>query len=305
MRYVPSERLRSPGADPASIPQGFRQEREHPAFNARESSVYSYLSIIRAGEVEGMRFNLGPLSADHFVGEVEPAIDPTEGPRRNITWQPLFRQDVPEGWQRNNIPGSFRRMGFAVVEPTGAYDISWTQHARRHKRKWEKQEDWIIRDVTLDEFLKAYWKSPKDPVLKYMMSDFLKKKVKAHGPLIRLVGAVRKANPSFVGAAFAFTDTPEISSSSHSISFVRKEAVDCSAGTGLIDFWFRHAQEKGIKWLNFGNFWAPGSPGEWVGFSEFKAQFGVYLIDQPPRLVKKAGTWKVWWNNLWNKKPAR
>lgn len=304
MRYAPSERLCSPGADPASLPRGFRLEREHPAFITREIVVYPYLSSLRAGEVEGIRFNLGPFLTDHFIGDTEPSLDATEGPLRNVCWQPFSRHDVPNGWTRQVIPGSFRRIGFAVVEPSGAYDAAWTQHARRHKRRWEKQTDWVIRDITLDEFIKAYWKSPKDPVLKFMMSDFLKKRVRGHGPLVRLVGAAKKEDPSFIGAAFAFTDAPELAQSSHSISFVRREAEAVSAGTGLIDFWFRHAQEKGIKWLNFGNFWAPGCPGEWVGFSEFKAQFGVYLVDQPPRLVKRVGTWQAWWNHLWTKKPT-
>lgn len=302
MRYAPSERLRAPGANPASLPPGFRLEHADEGFIRRETLAYPYTNHVRAGNVHGMRFTLGPFISEHYTGEEEPVVDPQAGPRRNVCWQPLYRRDVPEGWSKQFVVGSFQRIGFAKIEPAGAYDAEWTQHARRHKRRWEKQDEWVLRDVALDEFVRAYWKSPKDPVLKFMMSDLLKKKVKAHGPLIRLVGAVRKADPSFVGAAFAFTDVPELSLSSHTISFVRKEAVASSAGTGLIDAWFRHAQERGITWLNFGNFWAPGSPGEWVGFSEFKAQFGVFLVDRPPRLVKRVGTWKALWRYLRNKK---
>ncbi len=305
MRYVPSERLRGPGTDPALLPPGFRQEHSHEAFVERETTAYSYTRPVQAGPAAGMRFNIGPLISEHFTGEEEPAMDALLGPKRNICWQPLYRHDIPEGWTRQFIVGTFNRIGFAVVEPSGAYDVAWTQHARRHKRRWEKQENWVLRDITLDEFIRAYWKSPKDPVLKFMMSDLLKKKVKAHGPRIRLVAAVKKTEPDFIGAAFAFTDVPELSLSSHTISFVRREAEAASAGTGLIDAWFRHAQERGIKWLNFGNFWAPGSPGEWVGFSEFKSQFGVFLVDRPPRLVKRVGTWKGLWEHLWSKKPTR
>jgi len=292
MRLILSGRLLAPGAAADALPHGFQPERAHPAFNAREAAPFRYLAAVQAGDAAGLRWRLGPLVTDQFAGDTEPAIEDHAGPRRNIVWQPLFRTDVPAGWRPQRLgKASFRRIGFAHMEGPAVYDRTWTQHARRHKRRWEQQTEWTVRDLSLPEFLAAYKQSPKDPVLKFMMGGLLKKKVQGHGPLVRLVGAVRRNDPSFIGAGFAFTDVPELAQSVHTISFVRREAMPASAGTGLIDAWFQHCAERGIRWLNFGNFWAPGDPAEWIGFSEFKAQFGVHLVDRPFRLSRRAGRW--------------
>ena len=104
--------------------------------------------------------------------------------------------------------------------------------------------------------------------------------------------AVRKNDPTDIGAGFAFVDVPEAKQSIHTISFVQTHAKETSAGTGLIDYWFKHGLKTNLKYLNFGNYWAPGCPAEWIGFSEFKAQFGVTFIEHPNTLGRWAGNLK-------------
>lgn len=292
MQRFPSDRLLSYATLPQTLPPGFAIDRESEAFIDREIGSLPRFSKINAGGVVGMRFRLGPLVVDHFVGDVEPQIDLTEGPRRRISWQPTIRTDVPPGWSEPLTQNALKRSGYARLTGALDYDKTWTQHARRHKRAWEKQTDWEIREVALQPFLDAYWKSPKDPVLKGMFIHFLRKKVEGQGNHVHLAAVVRRNRPEEIGAGFAYVDVPELKQSNHTVSFICAAAKDSSAGNGLIDYWFKHGIATGLEYLNFGNYWAPGCPREWLGFSEFKAQFGVTFIDHPNQRVRWAGTWK-------------
>ena len=49
------------------------------------------------------------------------------------------------------------------------------------------------------------------------------------------------------------------------MSFHTDAAKAVSAGTGLMDHWFQHAQQTGIRYLEFGTFWTPGEPNSWKG----------------------------------------
>ncbi len=291
MRGIPSDRLLAFHGDTV-LPPDFRLDRETEAVVDREVRVYRQFQKVRAGGAVGFRFRLGPVVTDYFVGNREPTVDPKEGPLRRVTWQPTSRNDIPPGWRPSLIRNTLKRSGFTRLDGSPDYRKTWTQHARRHVRKWEQQTEWEIREVELRPFLEAYWKSPKDPVLKGMFKHFLKKKVEADGPLVHLAAAVRRSKPEEIGAGFAFVDAPEANMSIHAISFIRGMAKDSSAGHGLIDYWFQHARKTGIAYLNFGNFWAPGCPGEWLGFSEFKSQFGITFIEHPNTLGRWAGTLK-------------
>lgn len=292
MQRFPSDRLLSYVTQPQTLPPGFALDRQCEAFIDREITSLPRFSKIIAGGVVGMRFRLGPVTVDHFIGDVEPTIDALKGPRRRITWQPTVRADIPPGWSEPITKNALKRSGFARLDGSSDYDKTWSQHARRHKRAFEKQIEWEIREVGLKPFLDAYWKSPKDPVLKGMFSHFLRKKVEGQGNRVHLVAVVRRSNPVEIGAGFAYVDVPEIKTSVHTVSFICAPAKNSSAGHGLIDYWFKHGLATGLEFLYFGNYWAPGCPREWLGFSEFKVQFGVTLIDHPNQRIRWAGTWK-------------
>lgn len=290
MRGVPSERLLA--FHTANVlPPGFRLDREVESVVDREIKVYKQFTKVNAGGVIGFRFHLGPFVTDYFIGDREPVFDAKKGPLRRVTWQPTSLKSIPSGsgWRESLMRNMLKRSGYARLDGSPEYDKTWTQHARRHKRKWEQQTEWEIREVELEPFLEAYWKSPKDPVLKGMFKHFLRKKVQANGPLVHLAAVVRRSNPTEIAAGFAFVDAPEAKMSTHTISFIRNVAKDTHAGNGLIDYWFKHCLKNGIEYLNFGNFWAPGCPSDWLGFSEFKAQFGVTFIEHPNAVGMWAG----------------
>ncbi len=292
MRYIPSDRLLIFNSGQQVLPPGFEMERACEAVVDKEVRVYKRFKKVLAGKAVGFRFQLGPVIVDHFVGDAEPHISAHEGPLRRVTWQPTTRRDLPSGWHETISKSPLKRSGFVQVDGRSDYDKTWTQHARRHKRNWLKQDQWEIREIGLQAFLDAYWKSPKDAILKALFTHFLRKKVEAHGPYVHLAAVVKKGKPEEIGAGFAFVDMPEAKQSVHTISFVHRAAKDSSAGTGLIDYWFQHAVKNKIEFLNFGNYWAPGCPADWIGFSEFKAQFGITLIDHPNQVARFAGTWK-------------
>jgi len=286
------------------LPEGFTPHRAFAEVLEREASLTPRTHLISDNTNAGIGWQLGPVYFQMYLGDNEPKIDP-EGRKSRIHWQPLLRQDRPKGWHRAWLDFRIRMTGVAPIKDPEHYEKAWTDHARRHRNKWlkEKGTQWEIITPAYDEFAAAYKKSKKDAALKWMFLSQLKDKLQIHGPLVRLFGIRRKAehyqphNP--IVAGFACIDAPEAKSSLHFISFIHESVKKTPIGTGLMDEWFRTSIPLGIRFLDFGVFWAQGDPRSWQGFSQFKAQFGIHLIRYPLPLARWTGKWR------WKQQPIR
>lgn len=184
-----------------------------------------------------------------------------------------------------------KQWGYVCLQNLETYCESWSEHAQRHRKKFLAQNEWHIEKIGLNAFLAAYRRSPKDYLLMTLFSGHLKNKMKAHGQLVHLF-VTKKKGIGDIGAGLAVLDIPEIRSSLHVISFIHPDAQKYSVGVGLIDHWFKHCFASRLQFLDFGCFWAPGSPKEWIGFSNFKAQFGTRLYSRPPSVYTLVGSIK-------------
>ena len=230
-----------------------------------------------------MRWRHGPLSFEGYESDEEPVI--TEGPARMVIWQPLTRKDKPTGWHRSFIQMNFRRTGVAEITDPDHYTAGWSDHAKRHLRKWLRTQPYRIEETQdLDEFVRAHRATQKLWLIKSDFIRIVERRKVVHGDDTRLFVA-RNVDGGVV-AGFAAIDLPTQNQSHHLISFIHAEAEHTSVGTGLMDHWFKHAIARGIRFLDFGVFWTFGDPLDWRGFSRFKSQFGIHYIHRPNPLVK-------------------
>lgn len=260
----------------------------------RDCSEHSHLSMVGTRETPGLRFTFRPFCWEEFNTKNEPPL-PTDGPKRIAFWQPLYLETKSENpWKRPPffMPKSIvKQWGYVCLQNLETYCESWSEHAQRHRKKFLAQNEWHIEEIGPDAFLAAYRRSPKDYLLTTLFSGHLKNKMKAHGPLVHLFAAKKKETGN-IGAGLAVLDIPEIKSSLNIISFIHPCAQKHSVGVGLIDHWFKHGLANGFQFLDFGCFWAPGSPKEWIGFSNFKAQFGTRLYTRPTSVYTWVGSMK-------------
>jgi hypothetical protein len=269
------------------IPTEYTHYRTSKEFLDREERAKkNYFTIGEKGKY-GQHWKIGPWHLENYYGDNEPMLD-KEGPFRMVVWQPITLKEKPKGWFRLRVGVAIQRTGFVDLKD-GVNPGLWTNHAQRHLKKWLKsQDEWEIFEPTLEEFITAYRKSPKDIILKLMFIDILKKEIKAHKKNVRMFCG-RKKETGEIEAGFVALDIPEVKQSLHLISFLHNSAKDSPLGYGLINYWFNSIIEKGFRFADFGIFWKKGDPRSWRGYSRFKSQFGTQFVDYPKPLVRWTG----------------
>ncbi|MBI2485062.1 hypothetical protein HYW18_02870 [Candidatus Uhrbacteria bacterium] len=261
--------------------------RSNADFLRRDIGEGGRFYFVGTEEAPGVRAAFGPIVREEYEGDNEPMIE--EGPFRPISWRTHMHARVPAGWRKGRIAPIIRRHGFVDVQEVGdCRDRYWSAQAKRHERAWMKeQREWQMVEPTLEEFIAGMRATDKDILFKAMFIDSLRRIARGHGGLLHLRALRRADGPLEVG--LATVDVPECRLSFHHIAFTLPSARASSAGTGLIMEWFDRAMAQKLHALHFGVFWAPGSPKDWKGFSRFKAQFGVQMMDLPHPLVRWAG----------------
>ena len=267
----------------ASYPEREVTYRMHPAYMARENSGMAKAKIIGREGCWGSRWYHGPLCFERFTGDVEPEVV-KDGIWRLMVWQRVHRTDRPKGWMRGFRGMSIGMTGYAPLPQTGDPCALWSTHAKRHLKTWRKS-GWIIREIGYDEFMQGYARSNQDVVLRSLFGAVLKSKIASHPGLVRIHGAAPSADAR-IEAAFAMVDVPETGESLHAFSYLCPAARPVDAGTGLMEHWYAGAQQRGVRWMDFGIFWRKGEPSSWKGYSRFKMQFGTRPVEYSAPLMR-------------------
>ncbi|MEY4744745.1 MAG: hypothetical protein RL272_690 [Candidatus Parcubacteria bacterium] len=273
-----------------SLPDGYVPYRSCKEYILREASATARFRLAGREGAWGFGWSHGPANFERFFADEQPPRDRSR-PLRVTIWQRLTRQDVPRGWLRMPEDMGIRMTGFAELGP-GDPERQWSAHARRHAAKWRKLAASGAREavpLTADDYLSAYAKADQDPFIKLAYPGIIRTLAKAHGDRLRFIGSRRAGGQ--VDAGFAFLHVPEATHSLHVSAFIAGDAKGDSAATGLIARWFDECRTAGVRFLDFGFFWAPGDPRDWKGFSRFKAQFGVRLLRYPRPLLRISGSW--------------
>jgi hypothetical protein len=273
------------------ITPGYVPYRASHAYLARESAIETRNKRMLVGREGcwGARWHYGPLWFEGYVGDVEPVIEPCEHPRL-VVWQTVERLDTPAGWRRAWVRCNPRMTGYAPIVNPEAYWETWTNHAQRHRKRWLKQTEFEVSTASLEEFIEAYHATRKLLTLRGLFVWLTKKKIAAHGDNVRLI-VIREKASGLIAAGFVALDIPEDHQSIHLVSFLHPavERHPASVGTGIIDEWFKQSIARGIRFMDFDLFYAPGDPKDWKGFSQFKSQFGTRFIKYPYALLKWVG----------------
>lgn len=268
------------------LPPAYRHMYSCQPFMQREFSPLRRTRAIGTAAAPGFLRALPGFDFLHFLGDTPPTERPPKTRARFTVWQPIRRTDVPEGWIRWPVSGHRRLTGFAQIPPGDEpYDLDWSEHAKRHLKRWKKQTAHAIRDADLDTYLAAFARCGKPKGLIARFREELRRKEQAHPGQLRL----RVAEPIGGGAiiaGFATLWIPEIQQTFHVTSFITPEGRETAAAFGLVDDAFRIAQARGDRTLEFDAFYLPGDPRSWKGFTRFKEQFGVHYIRWPKPLAR-------------------
>lgn len=275
----------------SALPDGYRTNRNCKAYLERDRQGRKNFIITGREGQWGLRWHHGFMHFEKYFGDTEPVIDPS-GPKRMVIWQRERRLDIPSGWQRPWVNMDLMMYGFSDIGDSHEYWKRWSEHAQRQRKKWITQKEWELFEPEPEEFYKAYRKAKKDILLKTMMIDYVKKFVKRHGALVHFIAARRKLPGSPIEAGFAFLDVPEVGQSLHLASYILESAKSSPAGTGMMDYWYATAKERGVRFLDFGVYRQKGEPRSWKGFTRFKGQFDINYLKYPPALVRWTGSFK-------------
>jgi hypothetical protein len=259
--------------------------------NRKQSKIFLQTLLDRPWKVEivgkdgcyGVRHCFGFLSLEWYTSNIEPEVVPRKGIRL-IIWQPFSRNIYQKGWLRALFKNSGWQYGY--TKSNDNYWNNWSKHARRHRERWLKNKRYVLRRVTIEEFEKAYEDSEKlDFLTRKCFIRSLKFHLKNNSAGVNLILARDEKEKKDV-AGLATIDYLDVSQSQHMISFLHKDYQKTSVGYGLIDNWFLTTKKREIAWLDFGIVWKKGNSSDWKNYSNFKRQFGLYLINQPRNYLK-------------------
>lgn len=267
-------------------PPGYVPYFSCKAYLEREYRGRPGFEVVNAGDAVGIRQSFGAFLIERYHSNVEPNVE--RGRLKFVMWDSWNVIKPPRGWR--HLPGMPRRalMGYAEVPTTGDVSIGWSELARRERKKWLTQSEWMIKEVEAEGYCAAYAKSGKTEVLIREFSASIRRKQKFQCELTHLYGVVSRETGELI-AGFATLDIPEIRTSLHVSGFVLPKARAIPVGVGLVGHWFTESQRRGMRYCEFDGFYAPGAPRSWKGFSRFKAQFGTRFVAYPKSF------WKVVW----------
>lgn len=267
------------------LPSDYRHAYDCIPFMEREFIRPPRVQPVIAGPVAGFQRSLPGFDFVHYLSDKEPTSRPVKTRPRLTLWQPLSRVEVPPGWKRWPVAGHRRLTGFSLIPETGDYTGRWSDHAKRHQKRWQKQGTHEIVDADVETYIRSYETCGKGTGLIRLFSDELRRKERAHPNCLRLRLAREKGTGCIAGG-FASLWIPEIRQTFHVTSFLTSAGRETSAAFGLVDDAFQIAQGRGDRIFEFDGFYAAGDPPSWKGFSRFKGQFGVFYIRWPKPLAR-------------------
>ena len=269
------------------IPAGFQDHGYSRTYLETITPMNSHHAVIEHDGMLGVRMNFAEFSFEDFVHEREPDLRPTDK-IRVITWQPTRGNRFPGWWRIPRIFTTHFQKGVAILNDS-EYWSQWSNHAKRHRKKFLISTQYRIEEVDLKTFAAAYhFSRALDPLTRRSFVRVLRHHLERHPKDVHL-RVVRRVSDDLVVAGVATIDYMDISQSDHIIAFIHPDAQETSVGVGLIDDWFARCLGQGIKFLQFGILHRPGDPRSWKGYSAFKRQFHLYEIAYPRPV------WRIVW----------
>ena len=192
-----------------------------------------------------------------------------------VIWTPWKKRFKPAGWGESLFPLRAGGKGFTKI--IKEYRKKWSQTARRDLKIFEtsgahievcNKEDFLL---WLNKSTTGKWvREATRLTLKRMRDE-------------KVTYWVAKKDDVVLGA-LAVLDYDAISY--HLVCYITREGVPFSAGTGLVDTWFRYAVNNNITYLDWGHIYQRGEPKDWIGFTIFKRKFIDQELQIPRSFIK-------------------
>ena len=272
------------------LPSGFIPYQQWPEFDALNYVLPHLEALEIKATPRGVRSGRWPIYFEEYVSDAEPTpLSSAGAPPRLVIWRRLTRTDTPPGWWRLGWRAS-RKEGFTDLEAREDYRASWSESTKRYWRKWLSEKDVSILPISINEFLKEYAKSDLPPWIRENYACMAKRMhVGPKSEYLEIIGP-RDLKTNRLLAGMIVVNSPSCRASYYLCGFVAPDAKHRAAMVGLMDHWFDTSKKRGYRFLHLGEFWIPGKPRHWKGFSEFKSKFGLSYIAYPPVLAKPKGS---------------
>lgn len=259
------------------IPEGFTTKQQSEIYlQAGTRTLKS--TIVGQKNSRGLRYSWGPLALEVYACGNQPQLDKWRG-LRLVMWSPTRPVAKNMWWWENPLASAGWQIG--ICKSSLKYWGRWSDHARRHLKKWQNQSRFVIHLASVDEFETAYNASRKlDSTLRWAFMREVKSYLPDNSDKLS-IWLIRDTQTNHEVAGLVTVDLTDVDQTVHLVSFIGKEAQRLSVGYGLISQWCEQTNERGINWMNFGILWQPKDPVAWKGYSKFKRQFGLYIIRYP------------------------
>lgn len=268
------------------VPKEFSDRRQSRTYLEADTQGTDRKKIVGTCGCFGISSRYGRFVVEDYCSDQEPACDKGEK-RTLINWQSYTKRDQ-SGWVINHLVGADFQRGFGIIDEQNlnSYWKSWSSHAKRHRTLWLRQDIYEMVRVDLDVFTVAYHASKKlDWLTRTGMVRVLAYHLNRHPSDVKCYVAREKSTQNII-AGLAVIDYSDIAQSCHTVSFFREDVRHTSVGVGLIDHWYACGIKEGIRFFNFGLVWKKGDPRAWKGYSQFKRQFDLYLLQYPKSFIK-------------------
>ena len=259
------------------LPRGFINPASSEKFL---KSSFSGLNNRIIGESPrlGVRCDLGFMWGEYFTCEEEPKKSSERGFGIQV-WQRIHASKRGRGWIQ--LPRFFRKSTTALIDTATCreeYWQDWSQHARRYRKKWLSQKEFVIRKVNRETFIVAYQQSTLKARLKALFINSIHRYSDVYGEDVSFLVVQKKVTSEIVAGLMAVDDF-ETNRTFHPVAFIIPAAKKTQASLGLIEFWFQETLKKKIRFIDLGIVWMPGDPPSWKGYSQFKMHFHPRLIN--------------------------
>lgn len=268
------------------VPIGYEDRNQSRVYLEIEKNNSPRKSLVGKPDCLGLQTTVGKFVIADYCSDEEP----TDVPKKKfgiINWQ-SYSQTSKKGWLINHVSGTSFQKGIGVITEQNqtTYFQEWSKHARRHRERWLHDAAHEIVETDISVFAEAYHASKKlDWILRVGFVRVLEYHLKRHKEDVKLFVAREKDTQKII-AGLAVVEFPDIAQSCHMVSFICNEARHTSVGVGLIDHWYAEGVRRGIRFFNFGIVWKKGDPRAWKGYSQFKRQFNLYLLNYPKAFIK-------------------
>lgn len=236
--------------------------------------------------VVGSRWFNGIFHVENYRTQERP--DPQPFHRwRMVVWQPPSLTGKQKDWYRTGV-NLGKPQSAVAIRKEGDYTLEWSENIRRQLKKWKKQTDYEIVEGDLESMcagLVAKRTLSHSLSLRKLFVIVLRAKAVSFGDSLK-IWHVRNKKTNQNIAGLAVIDVPETKTSIHLFAYHYPEVWPTGGGAAMVDAWYAHARDKGIKFMDFDVLYRFGDPLSWRGFSKFKMQFNPHVIKYPTGYIR-------------------